>query len=184
MGHRPDRRHRQLRLWTRPVGISLAYVVKGEVRVSVVHAPFQGETFVAVRGGGAALNGRPLEARATVQLADALISTGFPHDHADMKNILARLGCVMAVSSKLVVTCVGWLRQRSTSAGLPQGASTPPTKPCGPGTWRRPGSWRGRWASSATITAPRAPRSHPSCVVTTSCSHVPGSSSNSSRCCA
>ena len=77
------------------MGISLAYVVKGEVRVGVVHAPFQGETFVAVRGGGAALNGRPLEARATVQLADALISTGFPHDHADMKNILARLGCVI-----------------------------------------------------------------------------------------
>lgn len=28
-------------------------------------------------------------------LADALISTGFPHDHADMKNILARLGRVI-----------------------------------------------------------------------------------------
>jgi len=77
------------------VGIALAYVVKGEVQVGVIHAPFQGETFVAVRGAGATLNGIALETRPTVPLTYALVSTGFPHDHAGMSGILERVGRVL-----------------------------------------------------------------------------------------
>jgi len=48
----------------------------------VVHAPASGETFAAVRGGGATLNGAPLRCSSTANLADALVGTGFSYDAA------------------------------------------------------------------------------------------------------
>jgi len=39
------------------VAVSIAYAEKGRVQVGVVHAPFSQETFRAVRGQGATLNG-------------------------------------------------------------------------------------------------------------------------------
>ncbi|MGE0321318.1 MAG: inositol monophosphatase [Polyangiaceae bacterium] len=77
------------------VGISLAYVVGGEVQLGVVHAPFQRETFVAVRGEGASLNGSPLPRRSAPALAEALISTGFPHDHSRLEAMMSRFAAVL-----------------------------------------------------------------------------------------
>ncbi len=42
------------------VSVSIAYVEGGLTRAAVVHAPFLGETFTALRGRGAWLNGRPI----------------------------------------------------------------------------------------------------------------------------
>jgi myo-inositol-1(or 4)-monophosphatase len=78
------------------VSIAIAYVVQGEVQVGVVHAPFQGETFVAVRGEGATRNGIPIGNHRPAPLARALVSTGFPHNHRGMDTILARLTRVMS----------------------------------------------------------------------------------------
>ena len=83
------------------VAIAIAYVVHGEVQVGVVHAPFQGETFVAVRNEGAALNGVQLGSRQTASLERALISTGFPHHHQDMGTMLTRLARVMSSCSDI-----------------------------------------------------------------------------------
>lgn len=48
--------------------------------LGVVHDPMLGETYKALRGQGATLNGRPLQVSAVDQLADALVITGFPYD--------------------------------------------------------------------------------------------------------
>lgn len=61
-------------------GVSIAVERAGEVVVGVVHAPMLDETFVAVRGGGATLNGRPLRVSSIDVLDRALLATGFPYD--------------------------------------------------------------------------------------------------------
>ncbi len=48
--------------------------------LGVVVDPTRGETFKAVRGGGATLNGRPLHVTETRDLAEAMVVTGFPYD--------------------------------------------------------------------------------------------------------
>ncbi len=59
------------------VGVSIALVRDGEPLVAAVHAPMWGETFTAVRGGGAFRNGAPIRV-ATRPAAQAVCSTGFP----------------------------------------------------------------------------------------------------------
>lgn len=46
--------------------------------VAVIHAPFLGESYHAVRGGGAYLNGRPLHVSLTERGEAGLYATGFP----------------------------------------------------------------------------------------------------------
>jgi len=73
------------------VGISVALVIDGEPRVGVVHAPFLGETFTAVRGLGARCNGLPIRVSSTSELRRALVGTGFPHDRSDVTRPVERV---------------------------------------------------------------------------------------------
>ena len=63
--------------------VSIAAVDRGEdpahwrVLAGVVSAPALGEHYAARIGGGATLNGEPIRARAPVDVADAIVSTGF-----------------------------------------------------------------------------------------------------------
>jgi myo-inositol-1(or 4)-monophosphatase len=56
---------------------SIALEKAGEVVVGVVHDPMAKETFAAERGGGATLNGDPLEVSSTEEPARALLGTSF-----------------------------------------------------------------------------------------------------------
>jgi myo-inositol-1(or 4)-monophosphatase len=47
------------------------------VEVGVVHNPVSGETFTAVRGQGAARDGRPVSVSGCKEAASALVATGF-----------------------------------------------------------------------------------------------------------
>ena len=49
-------------------------------RVGVVHDPLRDETFTAVRGAGARLNGEPIEVSGADRLDTALVATGFGYD--------------------------------------------------------------------------------------------------------
>jgi myo-inositol-1(or 4)-monophosphatase len=60
------------------VAVSVALVDDAGPAVGVVHAPFLGEVFMAVRGGGAVLNGRPMRVSPEPELARSLLATGFP----------------------------------------------------------------------------------------------------------
>jgi myo-inositol-1(or 4)-monophosphatase len=59
--------------------ISLGLYVDDQPEVAVVHAPRLSETFHALRGGGAFLDGQRLQVSATGTLADAMLATGFPY---------------------------------------------------------------------------------------------------------
>ncbi len=52
--------------------------------VAVVHAPRLGETFWATRGGGAWLDGRPLQVSRTDELRHAILATGFPYQRSGL----------------------------------------------------------------------------------------------------
>ncbi|CAG6397520.1 inositol monophosphatase [Streptomyces cocklensis] len=57
--------------------VSIAAEWDGEVVVGVVEAPMRGETYQAVLGGGALVNGAPARRRPAPELSHALVGTGF-----------------------------------------------------------------------------------------------------------
>ncbi|MEO8071366.1 MAG: inositol monophosphatase family protein [Acidobacteriota bacterium] len=59
--------------------VSIALEIDGRVDLGVVYDPMADELFTAERGGGARLNGEPLQVSTTTTLVDALLVTGFPY---------------------------------------------------------------------------------------------------------
>ncbi len=67
-----------------------------EPLLGVVYDPTRRELFTAVRGGGAWLNGQPLRVTQTTELADAVITSGFPYDkHTNPDNNLKEWGAFL-----------------------------------------------------------------------------------------
>lgn len=60
--------------------VSLALEVEGQVVMGVVYQPVLDELFAAVLGGGATLNGHPIEVSATEEIGQSLLASGFPYD--------------------------------------------------------------------------------------------------------
>jgi myo-inositol-1(or 4)-monophosphatase len=60
--------------------VSVALEHRGRVAAGVVHDPMRRETFRAVAGGGATLNGAPISVSRVGELDQSLLSTGFPYD--------------------------------------------------------------------------------------------------------
>src|SRR5687767_4465606 len=72
---------------------SLALEVDGIADVAAVYDPTRKELFTAERGGGAFLNGRPIQVSAAATLLDALLVTGFPYDvHGRVDEIVGLFG--------------------------------------------------------------------------------------------
>ena len=65
--------------------VSMGLLVDGVPEVAVVHAPALGETFHAVRGGGAFLGDERLAVRLTRTLGEAILATGFPYRRAELR---------------------------------------------------------------------------------------------------
>lgn len=59
--------------------VSVALWDAGDAQLGVIHSPAMGETFLAVRGGGAFLNGKSLCLGGELELSQSLIATGFPY---------------------------------------------------------------------------------------------------------
>lgn len=59
--------------------VSIARLRHGFPEIAVVHLPRLQETFTAIRGGGAFLNGKPIQVSTTSKPLDALFATGFPY---------------------------------------------------------------------------------------------------------
>lgn len=67
-----------------------------EPLLGVVYDPTRRELFTAVRGGGARLNGQPIRVTQTAELADAVITSGFPYDkHTNPDNNLREWGAFL-----------------------------------------------------------------------------------------
>ena len=76
--------------------ISVALMRHRELVVGVVHEVNHGESFRAVRGGGAFCNDQPIRVSDVPVLSGALIATGFPYkDFAQMPDYLQILGTFM-----------------------------------------------------------------------------------------
>ncbi len=63
--------------------VSIALEVEGRVVLGVVYDPNREERFVAERGAGASLNGRPLRVSAIRTLAESLLGTGYQYSVHD-----------------------------------------------------------------------------------------------------
>lgn len=62
--------------------VSIALEFKGDAIVGVVYAPYLGELFHAVKGGGAYLNDKPIRCSEKSALDSAVVATGMPYDRA------------------------------------------------------------------------------------------------------
>jgi len=72
---------------------SVALEIGGVAEVAAVYDPNRRELFTAERGGGAKLNGRPIQVSATNRLVDAMLVTGFPYDvHSRIEEIVGLFG--------------------------------------------------------------------------------------------
>jgi myo-inositol-1(or 4)-monophosphatase len=60
--------------------ISIALAHKGEIVLGVVHCPFLNELYVAEKGKGATMNGKPIQVSKQGEFKRALVSTGFAYE--------------------------------------------------------------------------------------------------------
>lgn len=60
--------------------VSLGYAQAGSMILGVVYDPMREECFIAEKGSGAWLNGKPLHVSAETELDKGLLVTGFPYD--------------------------------------------------------------------------------------------------------
>lgn len=70
--------------------VSIAAEWQGEVVVGVIYHPILKETYTAIRGKGAFVNGKKIQVSTTPRLKDSLLTTGFTYRkdewlHAEMK---------------------------------------------------------------------------------------------------
>lgn len=61
--------------------ISLGLEINGQIQLAVIDVPMLNETYTAIRGEGAFVNGRRISCAKNEKLSDALLATGFVADH-------------------------------------------------------------------------------------------------------
>ena len=85
--------------------VSIAITFRGETICGVVHSPISEETFSAIKGEGASLNGQSISVSKTTDLDRSLLATGFPYNIRDNAGaILDRFGR-MAVQAQGIRRC-------------------------------------------------------------------------------
>jgi myo-inositol-1(or 4)-monophosphatase len=66
-------------------GVSIAYQINGVVQLGVVYQPILDELFTAMRGGGAWLNGKPIQVSSTETLLESVVCSGFPYQRDQLE---------------------------------------------------------------------------------------------------
>lgn len=79
--------------------VSIALAHKGEIIVGVVYDPSRDELFVAEKGKGAYVGGKPIRVSGEKTLAESLVATGFPFDQS--VNLPANMRALEAVVPKV-----------------------------------------------------------------------------------
>lgn len=77
------------------VAVSIGLYVEGRRLLGVVHAPFLDESYWAVKGQGAYLNGERLRLADGVSLRNALVATGFPYQKDALEKLIKRVSNVL-----------------------------------------------------------------------------------------
>ncbi|MGZ3771585.1 MAG: inositol monophosphatase family protein [Bdellovibrio sp.] len=94
--------------------ISLGLEINGQIQLAVIDVPKLNETYTAIRGQGAFVNGRPLKISKTTDLKKALLATGFVAEHEHV--ITEQLN----VFSDMVRKCRGVRRPGAAAYDLTQ----------------------------------------------------------------
>jgi myo-inositol-1(or 4)-monophosphatase len=68
--------------------VSIGLEVEGKLSFGAVYAPCQEELYVAERGRGATLNGRPIHVSDATELRQSMLATGFPYERAAVPRAL------------------------------------------------------------------------------------------------
>jgi myo-inositol-1(or 4)-monophosphatase len=77
--------------------VSIAYEAEGALEYGVIYDPLRDEVFEARKGGGARLNGQPIQVSRTASMERALFATGFPYDIRErLPETSARLSSMLA----------------------------------------------------------------------------------------
>lgn len=92
--------------------VSLGLGRGAETLLAVVADPLRDETFVAVRGAGATLNGAPIRVSAAATLDEALLATGTPYDRREQADLY--LGAIR----DFMLRCQGIRRAGSAALDL------------------------------------------------------------------
>lgn len=94
--------------------ISLALEIDGEIQLAVIDVPMLKETYTAIRGQGAFVNGRPLKVSATQKLEKAFLATGFVSEH---EHVIAEQ---LRIFDEMVRKCRGVRRPGAAAYDLAQ----------------------------------------------------------------
>lgn len=94
--------------------ISLGLEVNGQIQVAVIDVPILKETYTAIRGQGAFVNGRRLDVSKTGELRKALLATGFVSEH---EHVISEQ---LKIFSEMVRTCRGVRRPGAAAYDLAQ----------------------------------------------------------------
>lgn len=92
--------------------ISLGLEINGEIQIAVIDCPKMGETYTAIRGQGAFMNGQRLRIGQASHLKDALLATGFV---AEKQNIIEEQ---LRIFSDVVHKCRGVRRPGAAAYDL------------------------------------------------------------------
>ena len=74
---------------------SIAVSYRGEVVVGVIHDPHRNETFTAIRGQGAYMNGERIHVGKQATIGDAIVAMGSPPAEESMQMSLRALPLLM-----------------------------------------------------------------------------------------
>jgi myo-inositol-1(or 4)-monophosphatase len=92
--------------------ISLGLEFEGQMQLAIIDVPMLNETYTAIRGDGAYLNGKKIQVSETSELKDALLATGF---FAENKPVLDQQ---IRVFTNLVHVCRGIRRPGAAAYDL------------------------------------------------------------------
>ena len=79
------------------VAVSIGLFIGSQRILGVVHAPFLGETYHAIKGGGAYCNSERIQVSQAQQIRNALVATGFPYQKDALPELIERLSRVLSV---------------------------------------------------------------------------------------
>ncbi len=87
--------------------ISIALKHREKVKIGAIHVPTFNETYTAIRGQGAYMNGNPIKVSNCKNLNKAILATGFPYDRKisekdnvdNFKNMIKKIGGIRRIGT-------------------------------------------------------------------------------------
>ena len=96
--------------------IVLAGVADGETKIGIIHDPNYDETFIATRGGGATLNGNPLNMNPDLEIQHGTVAIGFSN-RVSNEDTVSSVAALLAHKSRFSRNASGAISLAYVAAG-------------------------------------------------------------------